>query len=284
MTDLNRREALAHLALGAGAIAATSLAACETAEVVVGAVAPVPDVGPDAPIADVADTAPDVESASDVLADLDLDSDTGLVPSVDTPLTAADFGAAECALAPAATAGPYYFEVDQLRRDITEGKAGELLQLGFRVMDEDCNPIPDAVVDIWHCDALGYYAGFAYADPDEGVPAEIIADEDETFLRGIQATDIDGIAEFRTIYPGFYRIRAVHIHVKVHLNDRQLATTQTYFPDEISDRIYQMDPYSDRTQRDVYNVDEGVNETETMDVGAVSGGHRATITLQVRLA
>ncbi|MFT6400501.1 MAG: protocatechuate 3,4-dioxygenase beta subunit [Bradymonadia bacterium] len=279
MPDLNRREALAHLALSAGAVAVTSLAACDSSQVT--AVTPEADSGADAPEdtpqADLGDT-------SDIASDIASDSfgDAAASVSVDVPLVDADFGAAECLLAPSATAGPYYFEVDQLRRDITEGKPGETLQLGFRVMDDECNPIPDAVVDIWHCDASGYYAGFADADPDEGVPAEIIADEDETFLRGIQATNADGIAEFRTIYPGFYRIRAVHIHVKVHLNDRQLATTQTYFPDSVSDQVYQQEPYSERSARDVYNEDEGVVDHETMDAAAIAGGHRATITLQVR--
>jgi protocatechuate 3,4-dioxygenase beta subunit len=204
--------------------------------------------------------------------------------TVTAPFETEEFGESVCVLAPASTAGPYYFSVDRLRRDITEGKPGVPLRLGFRVMDDDCQPIPDALVDIWHCDALGYYAGFADADPDQGVPAEINPDEDETFLRGVQPTSAEGVAEFETIYPGFYRIRAVHIHVKVHLNDNELVTTQTYLVDAISDQVYETTPYSERSTRDIYNSNERASAEEIMDIRQVDGGYRATITLQVRRA
>jgi protocatechuate 3,4-dioxygenase beta subunit len=36
------------------------------------------------------------------------------------------------------------------------------------------------------------------------------------FLRGIQGTDKLGRVEFRTLYPGWYSGRAIHIHLKVH--------------------------------------------------------------------
>ena len=276
MTDLNRRQALAQLAIGTGAIA-VSVATCGSSQS-----SPEPGSGTDASaIPDsTADTAlpPPAEDTAPEPADL---ADAGGL-TVETPISVDEFSGDSCLIAPAMTAGPYYFAVDQLRRDITEGKPGRPLRLGFRVMDEDCQPIPDALVDIWHCDALGYYAGFAYADPDEGVPAEINADEDETFMRGVQSTDQDGIADFITIYPGFYRIRAVHIHVKVHLNDNELVTTQTYLDDAISDEVYATAPYSERAPRDLYNTDERASAEEIMDVAKVEGGYRATITLQVR--
>lgn len=263
--ELNRREALAHLAVGTSALAVT--AACGSSQA-----SPAPDT--------VADAAGDTPNNEDTPAPADVPTDAAA--TVDTPLTVDDFPDTTCSIAPRMTAGPYYFSVDQLRRDISEGKPGARLRLGFRVMDENCEPIPDALVDIWHCDALGYYAGFAHADPDEGVPAEIIADEDETFMRGVQPTSADGIAEFVTIYPGFYRIRTVHVHLKVHLNDNELVTTQTFFPDPVSDRIYLGEPYNQRDPRDVYNVNEGVSPADIMNVVGLADGYRATITLQVR--
>lgn len=263
-SDLSRREALTHLALGAGAVAATVTVACGSSRA----------SPPSEPISDARQE-----------AGTDTSVDTGtpdLGTSVATSLGPEDFTDRACVLAPAMTAGPYYFSVDQLRRDITEGKPGVPLRLGFRVMDENCQPIPDALVDIWHCDALGYYAGFAYADPDEGVPDRIVADEDETFLRGVQPTREDGIAEFVTIYPGFYRIRTVHVHVKVHLDDNELVTTQTFFDDSVSDEVYRSSPYNQREARDIYNTDEGVRRSDVMDIVALDDGYRATITLQVR--
>lgn len=41
---------------------------------------------------------------------------------------------------------------------------------------------------------------------------------DNTFLRGIQETDEDGVAQFETIFPGHYTSRATHIHIIIHTN------------------------------------------------------------------
>jgi protocatechuate 3,4-dioxygenase beta subunit len=47
-----------------------------------------------------------------------------------------------------------------VRRDITEGKSGLPFNLRVKVVDVDaCEPIEDAAVDIWHCDAEGAYSG-----------------------------------------------------------------------------------------------------------------------------
>ena len=87
---------------------------------------------------------------------------------------------------------------------------------------DDCAPLENAIVDIWHCDAGGVYSGFE-------------SGEGERFLRGAQATNEDGIAKFTTIYPGFYQGRTVHIHAKVHLDRQTVLTTQLYFDDAVSD-------------------------------------------------
>ena len=111
-------------------------------------------------------------------------------------------GAVSCVLAPEQTEGPYFLPGDKVRRNVTEGKAGVLLTLKLTVLDvSTCKPIKGAAVDIWHCDAVGTYA----------------ATTNKTFLRGIQKTDAKGVATFKTVYPGWYQGRTVHIHVKVSL-------------------------------------------------------------------
>jgi len=65
-----------------------------------------------------------------------------------------------------------------------------------------CVPFEGALVDVWHCDALGVYSDV------QGSPGT-------RFLRGYQVTDADGLASFTTIYPGWYRGRAVHVHFKI---------------------------------------------------------------------
>lgn len=116
----------------------------------------------------------------------------------------------DCVLTPGQEEGPFYIDLAQVRRDIVEGRPGVPLALAVTVVDSrTCEPIRDAAVDIWHCDALGVYSG----EPSEG-------SEGETYLRGIQLTDGNGLAEFATVYPGQYPGRTTHIHVKVHTGGR----------------------------------------------------------------
>jgi Dioxygenase len=97
-------------------------------------------------------------------------------------LTASRFGdESSCTLTPQMTEGPFYFDADKVRRDIRNGREGATLELALRVRDASCEPIADAVVDIWHCDADGTYS-----------------EERDPFLRGVQVTNRDGIAEFTT--------------------------------------------------------------------------------------
>ena len=67
---------------------------------------------------------------------------------------------AACLLQPELTEGPYYLDVDMIRRDITEGRPGTPLGLTFTVLNAStCRPIRDATVELWHSDAGGVYSG-----------------------------------------------------------------------------------------------------------------------------
>src|SRR6266516_3308335 len=106
-------------------------------------------------------------------------------------------GAVSCVLTPEQTEGPYYLANEKLRRDITEGRPGVPLLLRLRVVDAStCKPIKGAAVDVWHADAVGVYSGFGSGSGSR------------TFMRGIQRTDANGLARFRSVYPGWYQGRA----------------------------------------------------------------------------
>ncbi|MGA5360991.1 hypothetical protein [Streptomyces purpurascens] len=72
------------------------------------------------------------------------------------------------------TEGPYYLDGALVRKNITEGKSGVPLTLRLTVVDatDGCTPVPGAAVEIWHCDAWGYYSGYTTANPGGSAPAE----------------------------------------------------------------------------------------------------------------
>ena len=155
-------------------------------------------------------------------------------------------GAVSCVLTPEQTQGPYYIRGEHVRRNITDGRPGMALVLRTRVVDAStCRPIRRAAVDVWHADAGGVYSGFG-------------AGEGRSFLRGVQRTDAHGRAIFRTIYPGWYPGRTVHIHVKVHIAGNVVHTGQLYFPDAVTDAAYRRPPYDQRPNRDTRNATDFV--------------------------
>jgi protocatechuate 3,4-dioxygenase beta subunit len=130
-----------------------------------------------------------------------------------------------------------------------------------------CSPLANAAVDIWHCDAQGFYSGVNANSPGSDADAEEIAEAAESiFLRGIQLTDADGVAEFITIYPGWYRGRTVHIHLMVHVGGEGNGTFydgghiahigQLFFDDAVSDEVFQLEPYAGRPEDERATNDE----------------------------
>jgi protocatechuate 3,4-dioxygenase beta subunit len=181
-------------------------------------------------------------------------------------------GAVKCVLAPEQTEGPYHLDDHLLRRDITDGKTGVALTLRLGVVDvSTCRPILSAAVDVWHCDAAGVYSGV------QGV--------DGSFLRGIQRTNAKGLAVFRTIYPGWYPGRTVHVHVQVSLGGDVVHTGQLYFPDALTDTVYRQKPYNRRPGRSPRNPGDSIyrngGKKSTLAVARSGSGYVGSITMGV---
>ncbi|MEU5032160.1 intradiol ring-cleavage dioxygenase [Streptomyces milbemycinicus] len=188
------------------------------------------------------------------------------------------------------TEGPYYIDADKIRKDITESKEGIPMTLRLKVIDSDtCKPVRKAAVDIWHCDALGLYSGYESSstggggtpptgtpptDAPTGTPTDAPTDaptgtppggggghqeptDDKRYLRGTQLTDQHGFVEFRTVFPGWYRGRCVHIHAKVHVGGaltdsgyeggHACHTGQLFFAEEAVLASAEVAPYSTST-------------------------------------
>jgi protocatechuate 3,4-dioxygenase beta subunit len=104
-------------------------------------------------------------------------------------------------------------------------------------------------------------------------------------MRGIQKSDAAGLAQFESVYPGWYQGRAVHIHVKVHLGGTVVHTGQLFFNDGLTDAVYKHAPYNTRGARDTRNASDSIyrngGSRSLLKVTKTAAGYRAAITMGV---
>ncbi|MEZ4519452.1 MAG: intradiol ring-cleavage dioxygenase, partial [Chloroflexota bacterium] len=171
-----------------------------------------------------------------------------------------------CVVRPEVTEGPYFVDERLNRSDIriepSDGsiREGALLALTFNVSQissEVCAALPGAQVDVWHCDAEGHYSDVS--DPRFDTTGL-------KFLRGYQVTDSNGLAQFTTIYPGWYSGRAVHIHFKIRLTPDAAQgyefTSQLFFDDSLSQQVFSQSPY--RGNQDTLNSRDSIYKDELL--------------------
>jgi protocatechuate 3,4-dioxygenase beta subunit len=191
-----------------------------------------------------------------------------------------------CVVAPELTEGPYYVDVELERSDIRTNTAdgvaseGAPLTIEWIVSQADgsaCMPMEGAIVDVWHCDALGVYSD--------------VQGNTGNFLRGFQRTDASGKATFQTIYPGWYQGRAVHIHFKIRTDPNASAgfefTSQLFFDDDLSRSVYSSGVYAQKGAQDVPNAQDGIfNQSGGATLLAVTkegDGYKASFPIAVQL-
>ena len=197
-----------------------------------------------------------------------------------------------CVVRPEQTEGPYFVDERLHRSDIrsdptdTQLRPGTPLTLQLlvsRLNVGNCQPLPGAQVDIWHCDALGLYSDVR--DPGFDTVGK-------KFLRGYQVTDARGEVRFVTVYPGWYPGRTVHIHFKIRtapVAKRSFEfTSQLYFNDELTDRVHAAPPNAANGPRTARNQHDWIFRRDgdrlMLDVTTAVDGYAATfpIGLQFR--
>src|SRR5947199_6095753 len=133
--------------------------------------------------------------------------------------------AEELSRTPRMTEGPFYpdklpLDTDNdliiINNSITPA-VGDITHLGGRVLSSSGEPVKDAVVEIWQCDANAVYLHTR----DSGAKKD---QQDKNFQGfGRFTTDAKGAYRFRTIKPVPYPGRpAPHIHFKVKKGERDL--------------------------------------------------------------
>ena len=135
-----------------------------------------------------------------------------------------------CTVIPTETAGPYPILAGQLaatlRTDIRESQAGQLHKIKLKILgDTNCAPLVNAEVDVWHCNALGYYSGYTTNGHTGSINYS-----GATWLRGRAMTDANGEVEFTTIFPAWYSGRVCHVHFEVKVNGTSVKISQFTYP------------------------------------------------------
>ena len=207
-----------------------------------------------------------IETITPIATDI---SATSIKAPISTTATSVSIPVPACVVRPEMTEGPYFVDEmlnrSDIRADPSDGvkSSGAPLDLTFNVSQVNsngCAVLPNAQVDIWHCDAFGVYSDV------ENVRGK-------KFLRGYQITDANGGAKFVTVYPGWYPGRTVHIHFKIRINGYDF-TSQLFFDDAFTDQVYLQEPYSQRGERNVRNDRDGIygNGGSQLLLGVIQNG------------
>ncbi|KAJ6527077.1 Intradiol ring-cleavage dioxygenase [Mycena capillaripes] len=182
-----------------------------------------------------------------------------------------------CVLAPEVTEGPYFVSGEYVRYDIREDLEGIDTYVDVQLIDiTTCEPVPDVFIDFWHANASGVYSGVVANG--NGVGASDAANINATFLRGIQSTDADGVAQWLTKFPGHYSGRTPHIHIIAHQNatifDNGTLTSDSvshvgqFFMDQsLITAVEVTVPYANNTQDLTTNAEDSIlaQEADTID-------------------
>jgi len=213
-----------------------------------------------------------------------------------------------CITTPEVEEGPYFIRNELIRQDVRERQPGLPLVLDIGVLDVDtCKPVNDVFVEIWSCNATGFYSGFTHVNPQPprgpgpkpepntaGVP--LLGDtqpfgppmtDQLSWLRGGYPTNEQGLVEITTIYPGFYHRRTIHAHVILYqgwrANENGTIDSasgsvrhigQLFFQEDWNDAVVKTEAYTNNTAKRVYN------EEDRDFLLANSGGYNAFVSLE----
>lgn len=160
---------------------------------------------------------------------------------------------------------------------MVESQAGVSLLLDYQVIDvATCKPVPNVYVEIWHCNATGVYGGVVANGNGNSADSSNLKN---TWLRGIQPTDTDGVAQFESVFPGHYTGRTTHIHIMVHtkatvlpnntlgFNNYASHVGQTFFDQSLITAVEKVSPYSTNRQQLTTNAADMIMSQEAATEG-----------------
>ncbi|KAH8653449.1 Intradiol ring-cleavage dioxygenase [Xylariales sp. PMI_506] len=179
-----------------------------------------------------------------------------------------------CILNPEGETGPYYVKGELVRSNLREDQPGVPIVIEGQFIDvETCEPITGLYWDIWNCNATGVYSGLV---ANGNGNTDDTSNLDNTFLRGIQETDDDGVVQFESIFPGHYSGRATHHHIVAWLDATVLPNNtltsgyaahigQVFWDQDLIYDVEATSPYNENTITITENADDRVIGGEVSD-------------------
>lgn len=195
-----------------------------------------------------------------------------------------------CSSTNSETAGPFptISPASLIRTNMIGDRTGVALTINLTInnINNNCAALEGALVDIWHCDKDGYYSQYG------GTAMQTVNYTNNTFLRGRQITNANGVVSFTSIFPGWYTSRATHIHVHIYnASGTSLLVTQIAFPEGTNSAVVQVNAataygYTKGMTGYTYNASDnvfsdGVTTEMSTVTGSVSGGFTLNHTIYV---
>ncbi|KAM5344658.1 hypothetical protein ACJ41O_013193 [Fusarium nematophilum] len=196
---------------------------------------------------------------------------TGITANTDSNIF---FTNATCILSPEGEIGPFWVKGELIREDIVDNEPGVVTYMHAQFIDiNTCEPVPELYWDVWNCNSTGVYSG---VQDDSNGNGDDASNLNRTALRGIQRTDENGIAVFKSIFPGHYSGRATHVHVVAHANATVLSNHtvtggsvshigQLFYDQDLITQVEATYPYNTSDVDITLNSEDRVFATETED-------------------
>jgi protocatechuate 3,4-dioxygenase beta subunit len=203
---------------------------------------------------------------------------------------------------PSETAGPYPGDGSNganaltrsgiVRSDIRSSLATKKVAAGVPMTIEltlvdsskSCAPLIGHAIYLWHCDRDGNYSMYS-----QGVTGE-------DYLRGVQATDSNGKAVFKTIFPACYAGRWPHVHFEIYpslakatTSGNKIQTSQLALPEAICKSVYSSASGYSQSTRNLSQITlasdnvfrDGSSSQMATVTGDATAGYKATLTVGV---
>jgi protocatechuate 3,4-dioxygenase beta subunit len=175
-----------------------------------------------------------------------------------------------------------------IRTSLTTKKvaAGIPMTIELTLVDssKNCAPLIGHAIYLWHCDRDGNYSMYS-----QGVTGE-------DYLRGVQATDSNGKAVFKTIFPACYMGRWPHVHFEIYpslakasASGNKIHTSQLALPETVCKSVYSSATGYSGSVRSLSQItlasDNVFRDGSDLQMATVTGnataGYKATLTVGV---